>query len=108
MYRILVSLVLGSLLSACGLISGYKQTIEQGNVYTAADVERLQLGMSKAQCAYILGNSILAPVYVNQEWHYVYTLKPKGQDTSYKKYIILIFNPDDQLTQIITSDKPKT
>ncbi len=107
MYKTLTSLVLSSLLSACGLISGYKQTIEQGNVYTAANIEQLQLGMSKAQCAYILGNSILAPTYVNQEWHYVYTLKPKGQNTTYKKYVILIFNPADQLTKIVTSDKPR-
>lgn len=106
MYRNLTILVLSCLLTACGYISGYKPTIEQGNIYTAEDVERLSVGMSKAQCVYILGNSILDSVYTNNRWDYVYTLKPRGQNKTYKKYLVLFFGNDGNLAEIIKSDQP--
>ena len=94
------------MISACGAISGYKPTIEQGNIYTSEDIERLSIGMSKAQCAYILGNPILDSVYKNNRWNYVYTLKPRGSNLTYKKYAILYFDEQDNLTDIKLSNKP--
>ena len=102
MYRILTGLVLCMLISGCGVLKGYKPTIEQGNIYTEANIERLNTGMSKAQCAYILGNSILEPVYKSNRWEYVYTLKPRGNDKTYKKYLILYFD-GDMLTRVESS-----
>lgn len=102
MFKVLTIILLGLCLGGCGALSGYKPTIEQGNVYTQDMADQLKPGMSKAQCAYILGNSILEPVFVNNRWDYVYTLKPRGNDKTYKKYLVLYFD-NGKLTHVESS-----
>jgi outer membrane protein assembly factor BamE len=87
-------------ITGCGVLSSYKPTIEQGTIYTEETVQQLKIGMTKAQCAYILGNPILNSVYVDNRWNYVYTLKPQGSDELYQKYLVLFFNSDDRLVRM--------
>lgn len=87
-------------ISGCSILSSYKPTIEQGTIYTEEAVQQLKIGMTKAQCAYILGNPILNSIYVDNRWNYVYTLKPQGSNQFYQKYLVLSFNSDDRLVRI--------
>ena len=105
MYRMLVILTVCAILSGCGMLSGYKPTIEQGNIYSEELAAKLKPGMSRAQCAYVLGNSILEPTFKNNRWDYVYTLKPRGSDKTYKKYLTLYFD-GNTLSHIESSTRP--
>ena len=100
--KILTILLLSVGLSGCSIMSAYKPSIEQGNVYTPEDVAKLKIGMTKQQVAYIMGNSILAPVFINNRWDYVHTYQPKGSDKIYKKYLSLRFH-NNQLSDITAS-----
>jgi len=51
----------------------YRPTIQQGNVVTQDQVNKLKPGMSKRQAEFILGSSMLRDVFHNNRWDYTFT-----------------------------------
>jgi len=108
MYKLLpILFITVAMLTGCSIISGYKPAIEQGNIYTSEDISQLKIGMTKAQCAYILGNPVLDSAFTNDRWDFIYTLKPKGSRRTYKKYLTLTFDSSEHLIKITRSDEAK-
>ncbi len=104
--KVLTILLLAAGLFGCSIMSAYRPSIEQGNVYTPENIAKLKIGMSKQQVAYIMGNSILESIFIQDSWDYVHTFQPKGSDIMYKKYLTLYFD-DNQLTDIAESKESK-
>lgn len=76
---IIIGLILISAsLGACSLFHPYQPDIQQGNLYTPVMVEQIKPGMSKDQVVSIMGNPILANIFSDSHWAYVYTFQHKG------------------------------
>ncbi|MCC5855934.1 MAG: outer membrane protein assembly factor BamE [Idiomarina sp.] len=69
-------------LSACSLIDPlvYKIDIPQGNFLEQRDVNRLRIGMTQEQVAFVLGSPVVEDAYRSDRWHYIYRLKPGRGD----------------------------
>ncbi len=95
-YRhLLISLSL--LLAACGSmpnLSPHKISIQQGNLITQTMVDRLKLGMSKRQVAFVLGTPLVADTIEQDQWHYIYSLK-MGSGKVFKKQLVVHFEQDN-------------
>ncbi len=77
--RLSLCLLIGSTLAACSsppkLISEYKIDIQQGNVLSQDVVAQLKPGQTKDQVRYLLGTPLIADVFHQDRWDYVYTYK---------------------------------
>lgn len=78
--------------------------VQQGNVVTQEKVNRLEPGMNRNQVQFVMGTPILADVFHQDRWHYVYRLKP-GYDDLQEEQVILFFE-DDALVKIEGSMQP--
>ena len=88
----MISLVLiSSLLTGCSIFRTHKMDIEQGNVITKTQVDRLHPGMSESSVRAMLGNPVLANIFTNERLIYVYTMQ-QGYGAMQETRITLIFS----------------
>ena len=91
------------LLCACGsfdsasnrfvnVFQPYKMDIVQGNVVTREQVALLQPGMSRIQVRDLLGTSLLASVFHEDRWDYVFTLRRQGVPAQSRKVTVYFKN----------------
>lgn len=77
----------------------YRPDINQGNYLIAADVAKIQTGMTKQQVAYILGNSIIKDPFGSNTWYYIFRHET-GHGFVTQQTLTLTFNNTDILTHI--------
>jgi outer membrane protein assembly factor BamE len=100
MIRHLSLLILALGLSACSIVDPlvYKLPKQQGNITDYKELEKLELGMNKAQVRFIMGTPMEINSFNKDRWDYVYTFKsPKGEYTRNK--LMLMFT-DGKLAKI--------
>ncbi|MBA2650943.1 MAG: outer membrane protein assembly factor BamE [Tatlockia sp.] len=90
---ILISIALTLTLTHCASYDFSRRIVEQGNMLKQESVNRLQIGMSKNDAAVLLGTSLLSPVFNNNRWDYVYTIR-KGSGAMIVKHLSLYFSHD--------------
>ena len=80
--RLILLCALCSLLVACGGTLGnylnpytYKIDVQQGNVLTQDMVAQLKPGQTREQVRFILGTPLLADIFHQQRWDYVYSYR---------------------------------
>ena len=87
------------LLSACSSInplswfSAHRMDIQQGNYVTEDAVARVKPGMNRSQVRFLLGTPLLADVFHNNRWDYVYRLEQAGKPLQEKR-LTVYFNQD--------------
>ncbi|NCA68511.1 MAG: outer membrane protein assembly factor BamE [Sphingobacteriia bacterium] len=82
----------------------YRMTVQQGNIITESMVDRLELGMTKAQVRYLLGTPILVDFFQTDRWDYTYTIQ-RGSQPMETRYLTLFFR-EDALTRITGDLQP--
>ena len=83
-------------LSGCCFI--HKMDIEQGNIITTENANRLHTGMTITDVTDLLGSPVLLNTFADNRVNYVYTYKP-GNSSMSEKYITLTFK-NNRLTEI--------
>ena len=94
-------------LGACssGMQLVHKIDVQQGNVITQDEVNQLKPGMSRRQVQFIMGSPMIADVFHQDRWDYIYRMQPGyGEPTS--EHITLYFN-DDSLERITGTLHPR-
>ncbi|EKD55332.1 MAG: SmpA / OmlA family protein [uncultured bacterium] len=86
MRKILLMLAIVCTLSACV----HKMDIEQGNIITEEQVNKLHPGMSKDAVKEMMGTPVLMNTFADNRIDYVYTYQP-GHGERTEKYITLNF-----------------
>lgn len=79
------------LLSACegGLrLSPYRVDIRQGNLVTQEMVSRLKPGMTRDQVRFALGTPLVADVFHDQRWDYVYEFRPGRGEVQHRRLTV--------------------
>lgn len=69
-------------ISACAVIDPlvYKINIPQGNFIEQRDVDNLRVGMTREQVRFVLGSPVVHNSFRDDDWLYVYRLKPGRGD----------------------------
>jgi len=76
----------------------HKIDVQQGNVITQDEVNLLEPGMSRRQVQFIMGSPMIADVFHQGRWDYVYLLQP-GYGEKTEERVTLFFD-NDQLSRI--------
>ncbi|WP_313303261.1 outer membrane protein assembly factor BamE [Diaphorobacter sp.] len=85
-------------------ITPYKIDIVQGNFVSKEQVEALKPGMGRQQVKEILGTPLVTPLFHNDRWEYVFTLKRPGMDQQTRK--LTVFFKDDVLDRFEGDEMP--
>ena len=75
------------------MIPSYKIDVQQGNIITQQDINRVRLGMNKKQVRFVLGTPLLRDAFHNNRWDYIYTLN-HGRRKAVKKRVSVLFSND--------------
>ncbi|MDX1697092.1 MAG: outer membrane protein assembly factor BamE [Thiohalobacterales bacterium] len=79
--------------------------IQQGNVITQEAVNQLEPGMSRRQVQYVVGSPMVADVFHQDRWDYIYHLK-KGNGEIATEHVSLFFE-NDVLARISGTIRPQ-
>ena len=93
MQKILITLLTLFLISCA-----YKIEIQQGNVITQAQVEKLTVGMDRRQVRTLLGTPLLIDAFHPDRWDYLYWVKKPGEDPQNER--LSLFFEQGTLTRI--------
>lgn len=93
-------------LSACAVIDPlvYKINIPQGNYIEQRDVDNLRVGMTREQVQFVLGKPVVENSFRDDNWVYMYRMKPGRGDTVTRELRIYF---DDELLADISGDYDK-
>jgi outer membrane protein assembly factor BamE len=76
-----------------GLVAPYRIDIQQGNVVTQEQMDRVKPGMSRLQVRDVLGTPLLTDAFHADRWDYVFSLRQTGKPLQ-RRNVVLIFNGD--------------
>ena len=105
--------VLFGLLSACSVprlklsadsLAYYIPEVVQGNFISREQKEFLKLGMSRQQVREVLGTPLVASVFHDQRWDYVFTIRRQGVPP--QSFSISVWFKGDELERIVGDDLP--
>jgi len=105
--------VLFGLLSACSVprlklsadtLAYYIPEVVQGNFISREQKEFLKLGMSRQQVREVLGTPLVASVFHNQRWDYVFTIRRQGVPP--QSFSVSVWFKGDELERIVGDDLP--
>jgi len=83
----------------------YRPTIQQGNVITQEQVNKLKPGMSRRQVRFVLGSPTLQDIFHDDRWDYPYTTGV-GSTPDDMKYLTVYFD-NDRLVRVSGDWQPQ-
>ncbi len=105
-WRVLIALFcLTFVLYTPSCIHPHKAPVSQGNLLRDEDIERLNIGMTKEQVVFLIGQPILVQPFAKARWDYVY-MSRRGFQEPVRKNLVLIFE-NDKLIRIKDNYKEK-
>lgn len=91
-------------LSACSyvphIITEYRIDVQQGNVLTQEMVSQLKPGQTREQVRFILGTPMLADVFHDQRWDYIYRFQNGRTSAVESRKFSVFFNQDGKLERV--------
>ena len=98
--RLLILGAVCSLLAACGSFNPYKIDVQQGNVLTQEMVAQLKPGQTREQVRFILGTPLLADIFHQQRWDYVYSYRKGRSGEVETRQFSVHFDKDNRLERV--------
>jgi len=94
-------LIIGaSLLVLNGCIRSYRVEIQQGNVISAEQIEKIIPGTTRNEVRFILGTPLIEDPFHAERWDYFYSLDPaKGEVVT--KYRLSVWFENDQVLRTV-------
>jgi outer membrane protein assembly factor BamE len=87
-------LVAVPLVAACSAFSVYRMEIQQGNYISQEAVSQLKLGMTKDQVRFVLGTPLVADIFHENRWDYVYRRQRQNSSQVEERRISVFFDGD--------------
>lgn len=88
-----------------GVLTPYRVEVVQCNVLTKEMVARVKPGMPKAQVRDLLGSPLLADVFHEARWDYVFTIRRQGAPAQ-RRLVVASFDGDKLKTLEVPDDLP--
>jgi len=93
-----ILLVILTSMTLAGCVRSYRVEIQQGNVISAEQIEKLTPGTSRNEVRFILGTPLIADPFHAERWDYFYSLDPaKGEQVT--QYRLSIWFENDLVTR---------
>lgn len=86
-------------------IQPYRPDVQQGNVVTREMVEQLRPGMTRDQVRFLLGTPLVASLFHQDRWDYVYYLK-RGKGTETQRRRLTVLFKDNRLESFTADEMP--
>lgn len=96
MRKIIIFLALAVALVSTGC--AHKPEIQQGNVVTEEQLQKLEIGMEPRQVVFVLGTPQLRDPFHEDRWDYYYRLEQDGEEQL--KYRVTLTFRNEQLARI--------
>ncbi|MBL6693754.1 MAG: outer membrane protein assembly factor BamE [Proteobacteria bacterium] len=93
-------LIITLILTSCASADLYRVTVTQGTVFNQEDIDKLQIGMSKDQVIFILGNPTFENFFEPDVWNYFYQVA-KGDEILEENKIKVQFDANGLLEEVI-------
>lgn len=95
---ILVASLLG--LAGCSTIRNftllpYRINIQQGNYLEEDEIDRIEAGMTRSQVRFLLGTPMVADLFNEQRWDYIYYLKIGRTRQIFRRHFVVFFEGDE-------------
>lgn len=111
--RTVVVLVTLLMLSACSLPVFFRVPVVQGNVVTAKNVNKLEIGMTKRQVEYVMGTPLVDSSFEKDRWDYVFYYRDPRAHVRQSELNLFFVNDklssiegdDEYTTQIMSGDE---
>ena len=88
---LLFALLIGFTLIA-GTACVYEIDVQQGNKLEPQDVESIKVGMTRNQVRFILGTPVVADVFHEDRWDYIYYFRPGRSNKPERRWLIVWFD----------------
>ncbi len=72
----------------------YELDVQQGNKLEPADVEKVEVGMTRSQVRFLLGTPVINDVFREDRWDYLYYFRPGRSDKAERRWLIVWFDGD--------------
>lgn len=83
-----------------GCVRSYRVEIQQGNVISAEQIEKITPGTSRNEVRFILGTPLIEDPFHAERWDYFYSLDPaKGELVT--KYRLSVWFENDQVLRTV-------
>ena len=99
-FRLTLMLAFTVLLSACI----YRVDVQQGNLLDDADIESVQVGMTRNQVRFLLGTPIIEDTFHQERWDYIYYYRQGRERIADRSWLVVYFDGD--LVSEIEADVP--
>jgi len=96
--RMTILLVILTSITLAGCVRSYRVEIQQGNVISAEQLEKLTPGTSRNEVGFILGTPLIVDPFHAERWDYFYSLDPaKGEQVT--QYRLSIWFENDKIAR---------
>ena len=99
MKKILI-IIISLLIYSCSNTNLYRVTITQGTVFAQEDVDKLEIGMTKDQVTYVIGQPSFENFFEKNVWNYFYQIK-SGDEIQVERKLKLYFDENNLLSEIV-------
>ena len=98
-----IALPLVAMLASCTGFP-YKLDVPQGNLVSAEQLEKLEIGMTRNQVRFVLGTPLVTDPFHSDRWDYFYCLRHDDKLTATKRLTVVFTN--DALSAVSGDDVP--
>ncbi len=98
MKKILI-LIISLIMISCSNTSIYRVSITQGTVFKQEDINKLEVGMTKDQVIYVMGQPSFENFFEKNVWNYFYQIK-SGETVDLERRLKLFFDDENLLSEI--------
>ena len=93
--------LLGFALAGCV----YRMDIQQGNYLAGKSVDKLEVGMTRAQVRYLLGTPMLPDVFDKDRWDYLFYYR-HSHNRPQQRHLVVFFK-DDKVERFVRDNVPE-
>ncbi len=99
MKKILI-FIISLLIYSCSNTNLYRVTITQGTVFAQEDIDKLEIGMTKDQVSFVMGQPSFENFFEKNVWNYIYKITT-GDNVDMEKKVKLIFDEKNLLSEVV-------
>jgi outer membrane protein assembly factor BamE len=82
------------LIAETGCFQPYRIDVQQGNVVTREQIERLQTGMTRREAQFVLGTPLIEDPFHANRWDYLFSLRQGETGHTNQSHLTLFFEGD--------------
>ena len=99
MKKILI-IIISLLIYSCSNTNLYRVTITQGTVFAQEDIDKLEIGMTKDQVSFVMGQPSFENFFEKNVWNYIYKITT-GDTVDMEKKVKLVFDEKNLLSEVV-------